>query len=57
MKMRSLLFGAGLLIASTIYAQAQQASAPAAQPSPAMVEEGKKLFTSYGCYQCHGYEG
>ena len=19
-------------------------------------EEGKKLFVSYGCYQCHGYE-
>ena len=21
------------------------------------VDEGKKLFASYGCYQCHGYEG
>jgi ubiquinol-cytochrome c reductase cytochrome c subunit len=21
------------------------------------VEEGRKLYASYGCYQCHGYEG
>jgi ubiquinol-cytochrome c reductase cytochrome c subunit len=38
-----------------------QAPQPPAQPSPAAtpasVEEGKKLFASYGCYQCHGYEG
>src|SRR5215210_1517526 len=24
---------------------------------PANVDEGRKLFVSYGCYQCHGYEG
>ena len=29
-----------------------QAAAPAAN-----VDEGKKLYASYGCYQCHGYEG
>src|SRR5688572_14597630 len=33
-----------------------QTPAPAAQPSAATVEEGRKLFVSYGCYQCHGYE-
>jgi ubiquinol-cytochrome c reductase cytochrome c subunit len=36
-----------------------QAAAPAT-PAPAQagnVETGRKLFTSYGCYQCHGYEG
>jgi ubiquinol-cytochrome c reductase cytochrome c subunit len=40
-----------------------QAQAPAAQAAPAQtaqtaatVEAGKKLYTSYGCYQCHGYE-
>jgi len=29
-----------------------QADAPAGN-----VETGKKLWTSYGCWQCHGYEG
>ena len=34
------------------------AQAPAAGAKPAgNVDRGKKLFTSYGCYQCHGYEG
>jgi mono/diheme cytochrome c family protein len=34
------------------------AQTPAPQPAPPAgnVEEGKKLFVSYGCYQCHGYE-
>ena len=44
------------LVTASVFAQAQ-AAAPAQQPSPETVEEGKKLFTSYGCYQCHGYEG
>ena len=38
-----------------------QAPQPPTQPlsvaTPANVDEGKKLFASYGCYQCHGYEG
>ena len=29
-------------------------SAPAARQGD--VEKGRKLFVSYGCYQCHGYE-
>ena len=52
-----------LLVAIVTAAPATKAQAP--QPStqrppaatPASVEEGKKLFASYGCYQCHGYEG
>ena len=32
------------------------AQASAAAPA-ANVDEGKKLYASYGCYQCHGYEG
>jgi mono/diheme cytochrome c family protein len=28
---------------------------PAATPS-GNADEGKKLFVSYGCYQCHGHE-
>jgi ubiquinol-cytochrome c reductase cytochrome c subunit len=29
---------------------------PAAAPA-GNAEAGKKLYVSYGCYQCHGYEG
>jgi ubiquinol-cytochrome c reductase cytochrome c subunit len=30
---------------------------PATPPAPAgNADNGKKLFVSYGCYQCHGYE-
>jgi mono/diheme cytochrome c family protein len=36
---------------------AQTSSAPAAAAAPAgNAEEGKKLYVSYGCYQCHGRE-
>ena len=35
-----------------------QTPAPAAAPaaSPGSADAGKKLFVSFGCYQCHGYE-
>lgn len=36
------------------------APAPVAKVAPATTgnaDTGKKLFVSYGCYQCHGYEG
>ncbi|MBM3820214.1 MAG: cytochrome c [Acidimicrobiia bacterium] len=47
-----------MLMAATVGSVAQApAPAPPAQPSPATVEEGRKIFASYGCYQCHGYEG
>src|SRR6266540_157164 len=32
-----------------------QTTAPAAAPA-GNADAGKKLFVSYGCYQCHGYE-
>jgi len=35
-------------------ANAPAQSAPAAAPK-GDVENGKKLYSSYGCYQCHGY--
>jgi ubiquinol-cytochrome c reductase cytochrome c subunit len=49
--LRSTVFG--LLIVMTVSAQtpAPQNTAPAGN-----AEQGKKLFVSYGCYQCHGYE-
>lgn len=35
-----------------------QTPAPTATPAPAgNAETGRKLFVSYGCWQCHGYEG
>ena len=41
----------------TALAQSQQAR-PTAPAAPAgNADNGKKLFVSYGCYQCHGYEG
>jgi ubiquinol-cytochrome c reductase cytochrome c subunit len=43
-----------LLLVASVSAQT-----PAPQPSAASsgnAEAGKKLFVSYGCYQCHGYE-
>lgn len=52
-----------LLLATVMCATAiavAQTPAPAAQPAPAPAgnaETGKKLFVSYGCWQCHGYEG
>ncbi len=41
-------------------AHAQAPAAPAAKPAPATAgntEAGRKLWVSYGCWQCHGYEG
>jgi ubiquinol-cytochrome c reductase cytochrome c subunit len=42
------------LIVAAVSAQTpapQQTAAPAGNAT-----EGKKLYVSYGCYQCHGYE-
>ena len=51
---------AALLLTATIAsaqtpAAAGQAAAPAAAPA-GNADTGKKLFVSFGCYQCHGYE-
>ncbi len=49
------------LVLATAAARAQTAApsaqAPAAQAAPAgNADTGRKLFVSFGCYQCHGYE-
>jgi mono/diheme cytochrome c family protein len=51
-----------LIAAATVEAQRGQGSAPSAPAAPTAqaapkgdVENGKKIYTSYGCYQCHGY--
>lgn len=50
------VFGVVLLAGVGLAAQAPATAKPA-QAASGNVETGKKLFTSYGCYQCHGYEG
>jgi ubiquinol-cytochrome c reductase cytochrome c subunit len=46
-----------LLILAPSHARAQSSN-PAQKAAPASagnIENGKKLFTSYGCYECHGH--
>jgi len=59
----TMILVATLVLAARMSAQAPSPAAPAATPparaaqAPAgNAEAGKKLFVSYGCYQCHGYE-
>ena len=51
----------GLIAAAWSVVSHAQAPAPAAARPPQTVtgsaEAGKKLWISYGCWQCHGYEG
>jgi len=54
--MKSIVFGLWSLVFALI-AVAASAQTPAPATAPAgSAETGKKLFVSYGCYQCHGYE-
>jgi ubiquinol-cytochrome c reductase cytochrome c subunit len=40
-----------------VAAASAQTPAPPSNAAPAgNVAEGKKLYVSYGCYQCHGHE-
>lgn len=44
-------------LAPSAYAQNQAPAAPPSSTAPAGdAGAGKKLFVSYGCYQCHGRE-
>src|SRR6266508_1239392 len=46
-----------LVLLAALVSQAQGPVQRPATASPAgNADEGKKLFVSYGCYQCHGYE-
>ena len=56
------LFSSLMMIASVLGAQNRgaapnQGGAPAANAPAGNVENGKKIFSSYGCYQCHGFVG
>ncbi len=44
-----------IALAAGICARAQ--TPPTAQASGGNADNGKKLFTSYGCYECHGTGG
>jgi len=51
--------GVSVLVAQNAGVAPNAGAAPAAnaQAAPAgNAENGKKIFSSYGCYQCHGYE-
>ena len=49
-----------LFLVTVASASAQRAQDPASSPNAATpagnAENGKKIFSSYGCYQCHGYQ-
>jgi ubiquinol-cytochrome c reductase cytochrome c subunit len=53
--MRHMLFAA-VLFASAVGAQTPAPSGTSAAPKGDAMN-GKRLFASYGCYQCHGYVG
>jgi mono/diheme cytochrome c family protein len=53
---KTLLLLVALFVATVV--AAAQTPAPQTQPAPAgNAETGRKLYVSYGCWQCHGYEG
>jgi ubiquinol-cytochrome c reductase cytochrome c subunit len=53
MNLRPLLLGVMIAAASSAVAQ-NAGNAPDAAPA-GNAANGKKIFSSYGCYQCHGY--
>jgi mono/diheme cytochrome c family protein len=58
--MRAVWFGGFVLVAGLTFAASTGAQAPAPQTPAAPAgnaDTGKKLYVSYGCWQCHGYEG
>src|SRR5215212_1797912 len=57
--MKPIVFGLRSTVFGLLIVAAVSAQTPAPQPSAAPAgnaEAGKKLFVSFGCYQCHGYE-
>lgn len=47
---------AALTLLVSAAAQTPAPATPAAAAPAGNAETGKKLYTSYGCYQCHGFE-
>lgn len=42
---------------SDVHAYLQSLAPPLQSSAAGNAQNGQRLFTSYGCYQCHGYEG
>jgi ubiquinol-cytochrome c reductase cytochrome c subunit len=51
-----LIFVAALATAAVVKGQTPPAAQAGATAPAGNAETGKKLYNSYGCYQCHGYE-
>ena len=48
----------GVIVAATAQSQTPAAAQRPAPTAPAgNAQKGQQLFTSYGCYECHGREG
>jgi mono/diheme cytochrome c family protein len=45
-----------MVLASAAALPSSRAAGAQAQPPPGSAANGRKLFVSVGCYQCHGYE-
>lgn len=54
--MRLLTFFLCLVTSVSVLAAQAPTSAPAAAAPAGNAQNGKKIFSSYGCYQCHGFE-
>ena len=54
--MRFLILFSSLLITASLLGAQNRGAAPNAAPAGS-AENGKKIFASYGCYQCHGFAG
>ena len=57
MRFPILLTAITIAIGSMLAAQGQEPAPAAAAAPKGNLENGKKIFTSYGCYQCHGFVG
>ena len=53
--MKSILL-AVFVLSAALASNAQAPQRPASAAPAGNADAGKKLFTSVGCYQCHGYE-
>ncbi len=54
--MKTWLIAATLVLAATMAAAQAPKPAASAEAPAGNADTGKKLWTSYGCWQCHGYE-
>ena len=53
--MRRVTIVSAFVLAAGVLGIAPRAQTPA--PATGNADAGKKLWVSYGCWQCHGYEG